>query len=295
MSDYVLSCCSTADMNERFFVERNINTLLFSFTMDGITYPDDFGHSIPFDEFYRRISEGAMPTTSQVNVEEYIANFTPILESGRDILHVTLSSGISGTYNSACVAAEQLREQFPDRRVEIIDSLGASSGYGLLMTLAADLRDKGWSLDDTANWVREHRLNVHHWFFSTDLSSYVRGGRISRTAGFAGTLLNICPLLNMDDEGHLIPRTKLRGKKKAIREIVERMKEHADNGLAYAGKCYISQSACYEDARKVADEVEAAFPNLDGPVVINSIGTTIGAHTGPGTVALFFTGDKRTH
>ena len=282
-------------MSEQFFKDRGINVLLFSYTMDGVTYPDDFGHSIPFDEFYRRIAEGATPTTSQVNVEEYLESFTPYLKEGKDILHVTLSSGISGTYNSACVAAQMLEEQFPGRRVVVVDSLGASSGYGLLMTLAADLRDSGASLEETAQWVMAHRLNVHHWFFSTDLSSYVRGGRISRTAGFAGKLLNICPLLNMDDEGHLIPRTTLRGKKKAIVEIVERMKEHAEGGLNYSGKCYISQSACYEDARKVADEVEAAFPNLDGKVVINSIGTTIGSHTGPGTVALFFVGDVRTH
>ena len=295
MSDFILSCCSTADMSEQFFNDRGINVLLFSYTMDGVTYPDDFGHSIPFDEFYRRIAEGATPTTSQVNVEEYLESFTPYLKEGKDILHVTLSSGISGTYNSACVAAQMLMEQFPGRRVAVVDSLGASSGYGLLMTLAADLRDSGASLEETAQWVTDHRLNVHHWFFSTDLSSYVRGGRISRTAGFAGKLLNICPLLNMDDEGHLIPRTKLRGKKKAIVEIVERMKEHAEGGLNYSGKCYISQSACYEDARKVADEVEAAFPTLDGKVVINSIGTTIGSHTGPGTVALFFVGDVRTH
>lgn len=295
MSDFILSCCSTADMSEQFFKDRGINVLLFSYTMDGVTYPDDFGHSIPFDEFYRRIAEGATPTTSQVNVEEYLESFTPYLKEGKDILHVTLSSGISGTYNSACVAAQMLMEQFPGRRVAVVDSLGASSGYGLLMTLAADLRDSGASLEETAQWVTDHRLNVHHWFFSTDLSSYVRGGRISRTAGFAGKLLNICPLLNMDDEGHLIPRTKLRGKKKAIVEIVERMKEHAEGGLNYSGKCYISQSACYEDARKVADEVEAAFPNLDGKVVTNSIGTTIGSHTGPGTVALFFVGDVRTH
>ncbi len=295
MSDFILSCCSTADMSEQFFKDRGINVLLFSYTMDGVTYPDDFGHSIPFDEFYRRIAEGATPTTSQVNVEEYLESFTPYLKEGKDILHVTLSSGISGTYNSACVAAQMLEEQFPGRRVAVVDSLGASSGYGLLMTLAAGLRDSGASLEETAQWVMAHRLNVHHWFFSTDLSSYVRGGRISRTAGFAGKLLNICPLLNMDDEGHLIPRTKLRGKKKAIVEIVERMKEHAEGGLNYSGKCYISQSACYEDARKVADEVEAAFPNLDGKVVINSIGTTIGSHTGPGTVALFFVGDVRTH
>ena len=216
MSDFILSCCSTADMSEQFFKDRGINVLLFSYTMDGVTYPDDFGHSIPFDEFYRRIAEGATPTTSQVNVEEYLESFTPYLKEGKDILHVTLSSGISGTYNSACVAAQMLEEQFPGRRVAVVDSLGASSGYGLLMTLAADLRDSGASLEETAQWVTDHRLNVHTRYLRVDLSSYVRGGRISRTAGFAGKLLNICPLLNMDDEGHLIPAPSCAAKRRPL-------------------------------------------------------------------------------
>ena len=136
---------------------------------------------------------------------------------------------------------------------------------------------------------------MHHWFFSTDLSFYVRGGRISRAAGLFGSLLNICPLLNMDNFGRLIPRSKLRGKRKAISEIVERMEQHAENGLNYAGKCFISNSACYDDARQVADLVEQRFPHLNGKVLINDIGTTIGSHTGPGTVALFFWGDERVN
>ena len=174
-----------------------------------------------------------------------------------------------------------------------MDSLGASSGYGLFMDKLADLRDSGMGIDQVYAWANDHRLELHHWFFSTDLSFYVKGGRISKPAGWFGTVLKICPLLNMDSLGRLIPRQKLRGKKNAVKEIVNRMEEHAQGGLDYDGKCYISQSACYEDARAVADMVEARFPKLNGRVEIYSVGTTIGSHTGPGTVALFFWGDER--
>lgn len=143
--------------------------------------------------------------------------------------------------------------------------------------------------------MEAHKLNLHHWFFSTDLTSFIRGGRVSKVSGFVGQTLNICPLLNVNDEGKLIPRQKYRGKKQVIRAIVDRMEEHAEGGLQYSGKCFISQSACEEDARRVADMIEERFPNLDGKVMINSIGTVIGSHTGPGTVALFFWGDTRTH
>lgn len=158
------------------------------------------------------------------------------------------------------------------------------------MDKLADLRDSGMGIDQVYAWANDHRLELHHWFFSTDLSFYVKGGRISKPAGWFGTVLKICPLLNMDSLGRLIPRQKLRGKKNAVKEIVDRMEEHAQGGLDYDGKCYISQSACYEDARAVADMVEARFPKLNGRVEIYSVGTTIGSHTGPGTVALFFWG-----
>lgn len=293
MAEFTLTCCSTADMSRKYFEERDISYVCFHFNMDGVEYPDDMGLSMPIDEFYKRIENGAAPTTSQVNVDQYEALFTPILESGRDILHLTLSSGISGTYNSCMIAANELREKFPDRKLIVIDSLAASSGYGLLIDYAADLRDSGMGAEEAAAKLEEAKLYVHHWFFSTDLTSYYRGGRISKTSMVMGNLLNICPLLNVNNEGKLIPRQKYRGKKKVIEEMVKRMEEHAQNGLDYSGKCFISQSACYDDAKKVAALIEQKFPKLNGSVVINDIGTVIGSHTGPGTVALFFWGDKR--
>ncbi len=175
-----------------------------------------------------------------------------------------------------------------------MDSLGASSGYGLLMDKLADLRDEGKSLDEVFRFAEKRRLNVHHWFFSTDLKFYVKGGRISKTAGAIGGVLNICPLLNMDNLGRLIPRYKIRTKRKVIRAIVDKMAEYADHQTDYTGKCYISHSGCYEDAKAVADLVQSRFPYLKEKVEINNVGTTIGSHTGPGTVALFFWGDTRT-
>ncbi|MPN24449.1 Protein DegV [bioreactor metagenome] len=159
--------------------------------------------------------------------------------------------------------------------------------------MLADMRDNGASFGEIHQWAENNKLLIHHWFFSTDLTSYIRGGRISKTAGLFGTILGICPLLNMDAAGHLTPRAKIRPKKNVIREIVEKMKQHANNGMNYSGKCFLSHSACFEDARAVADMVEANFPKLNGKVMINNVGTVIGSHTGPGTVALFFIGDKR--
>ena len=206
----------------------------------------------------------------------------------------SIVTSISGTINSARNAALVVKERFPERNVYIVDSLGASSGYGLLMDTAATKRDEGLSAEELVQWLEENKLKLHHWFFSTDLTSYVRGGRISKTAAVFGGLLEICPLLNMDNLGRLIPRSKIRTKKRVIKEIVSRMEQHAQDGHDYSGKCYISNSACYDDARAVADLVEEKFPKLNGKVEINHVGTTIGSHTGPGTVALFFWGDERT-
>ena len=294
MEKYILSCCSTADLTQEHFHKIGVHYICFHYTLDGKEYPDDLGKSIPFSQFYERMAAGAPTATSQVNVEEYRSYFEGFLKEGLDILHVCLSTGISGSFNSACAARDQLKEDYPDRKIYIVDSLGASSGYGLLMDALAEKRDGGMDIDSLARWTEENRLRVHHWFFSTDLTFYIRGGRISKTSGMIGTLLNICPLLNMDDQGRLIPRYKIRTKKKVIRTIVDKMEENADGGKGYSGKCYISQSACMDDAREVARLVEERFPNLNGKVEINDVGTTIGSHTGPGTVALFFWGGERT-
>lgn len=293
MGNYVLSCCSTADLSKEHFEAIDVKYICFHFELDGTQYEDNLGVSIPFDEFYARMANGSDTKTSQVNAEEFEEYFRSFLEQGLDILHISLSSGISGVINSANIAKETLQEEFPDRKIYVVDSLAASSGYGLLMDKLSELRAQGKTIDEVRDFAEAHKLNLNHWFFTSDLTFFIKGGRVTKTAGFIGNVLNICPLLNVDYEGKLIPRYKIRTKKKVIQAIVDRMEECAEDGLDYSGKCYISQSACYEDARAVADLIEARFPKLDGKVEINHIGTTIGSHTGPGTVALFFWGKKR--
>lgn len=293
MSDYVISCCSTADLSKEHFEKIDVHYCCFHYEMDGVQYLDDLGQSMDFDVFYQRMTDGAMTKTSQINADEYEEYFAQFLSQGKDILHLTLSSGISGTFNSANLAKALLEDKYPDRKIYVIDSLAASSGYGLLIDHLATMRDSGATIDELAAWVEEHKLNLNHWFFSSDLTFFIRGGRISKAAGAVGTVLNICPLMNVDFEGRLIPRYKIRTKKKVIQAIVDKMAEQAEDGTDYSGKCFISHSACEEDAKAVAALVEERFPNLNGRVLINSIGTTIGSHTGPGTVALFFWGQKR--
>lgn len=293
MSNFILSCCSTADLDQEVLNSRDINFICFHFQLDGKDYPDDLGKSIPFKDFYNKMSEGLMTQTSQVTIGEYLEYFEVFLKEGKDVFHVTLSSGLSGTLNSATIARDQLKEKYPERKLYVIDSLAASSGYGLLMYKLADLRDGGMGIDDLYQWTIDHRLECQHWFFSTTLKYFVRGGRISKVSGAIGNALNICPLMNVDYQGKLVVRSKVRGKNGVIKAIVEKMAELASNGTDYNDDCFISNSDCLDDAQAVVDLIEKKFPNMKGKVKIFSIGTTIGSHTGPGTVALFFWGKQR--
>ena len=293
MRQFILTCCSTADMTKEFFDKREIPYICFHFHIGEKEYSDDLGQTIPFGSFYQMSRDGAQPTTSQVNVGEFEAFWEPFLKEGKDILHISLSSGLSGSYNSACTARDDLKAKYPDRKILVADSRGASSGYGLLVDSVADLRDQGMDIEAAYQWTLDNRLKVHHWFFSTDLTSYKRGGRISGTEAMLGTMLGICPLLNMDAPGHLIPRKKIRTKRRVIEELVKMMEQHVQDGKNYSGKCFMCHSDCIDDANKVRDLIEEKWPQLKGKIVINSIGTVIGSHTGPGTVALFFFGDER--
>ena len=291
MGDYVLSCCSTIDLSKEYIESRDIHFLSFHYSLGDKEYVDDLGQTISMQEFYQRMAAGEMTRTSQVNVEEYIDYFEPFLKEGKDILHLTLR--ISGTINSCRIAKEDLEDRYPERKIIVIDSLAASSGYGLLMDKLADLRDQGNSLEEVAAWAEEHKLELNHWFFSSDLTFFIRGGRIKPTAGLVGKVLNICPFMNVDLNGKLVPRQKIRTKKKVIQAMADKCLELIKDGKNYSEKIFMSNSACYEDARKVADLLEAELPAMKGRVEIFDIGTTIGSHTGPGTVALFFWGAKR--
>ena len=293
MPGYVLSCCSTADVTRDWLESRKIAYLYFNYYLDGKVCKDDFGATNSPAELYAKMLAGADAKTSQISAGDYIAHFEKYLAQGLDVVHLTLSSGISGTYNSACAARDQLAEKYPERQVYVVDSLAASSGYGLLMDRLAELRDAGMGAAELAAWAEEHKGEVQHWFFSSDLTFFIRGGRISKAAGLVGGMLKICPVMDVAPDGSLAVKEKIRTKAKAEKRVVEKMEELAEGGLDYSGKCYISQSECLEDAREVAALVEQRFPKLDGKVEIFPIGTTIGVHTGPGTVALFFWGKKR--
>lgn len=293
MPGYVLSCCSTADVTRDWLESREIAYIYFNYYLDGKVCKDDFGVTNPPAQLYSKMLAGADAKTSQISAGDYMSHFEKYLAQGLDVVHLTLSSGISGTYNSACAARDQLAERYPDRRVYVVDSLAASSGYGLLMDRLAELRDAGMGAAELAAWAEEHKREVQHWFFSSDLTFFIRGGRISKAAGLVGGMLKICPVMDVAPDGSLAVKEKIRTKAKAEKRVVEKMEELAEGGLDYSGKCYISQSECLSDARDVAALVEQRFPKLNGKVEIFPIGATIGVHTGPGTVALFFWGKPR--
>ncbi|MDO4619521.1 MAG: DegV family protein [Lachnospiraceae bacterium] len=291
---YIISCCSTVDLTEEQLKELDLEYICFHYELDGVSYLDDLGKTRSYEDFYSAMANGAETKTSQINPDEFKEYFKRFMEAGKDVLHLSLSSGISGVVNSARIAAAELAEEYPERKILVVDSLAASSGYGLLMERLSALRAEGMGLEELYEWTEANKLRLRHWFFSTDLTFYIKGGRVSKTAGFVGTVLNICPLLDVNVDGKLIPRANIRTKKKVIREIVGKMTAQAEGREHYKDKVFISQSACFKDAQAVADLIEEKFPEMDGKVVINSIGTTIGAHTGPGTVALFYWGDERT-
>ena len=293
MKEYLITTSSTVDISRKFLEEKNIPFVKFHFEIDGKEYFDDIWQSMSYDEFYKKIKNGSSTKTSQVNVNEYIEFFTPYLEKGLDILHIELSSGISGSYNSLRVAKDELMKKYPNSKLLIIDSLAASSGFGLLVDTMVEMKENGSTIEEVRDWVEENKLSMHHWFFSTNLEHYFKGGRISKTAFIVGNLLSIFPILNVSNEGKLVVRKKVHGKKNLFKEMLKKMEENALDGLDYSGKCFMCQSFIEEDSKLLAKMIEDKFPKLRGKVVINNIGTTIGSHTGCGTVAVFFYGKKR--
>lgn len=295
MKDYKITCCSTCDLTVGHLASLGVAFAKYHYILDGVDHKDDLFVSSTPEQFYGAIAAGALPTTAQVTPEELIELWSPILADGYDILHIEFSSGLSGGYQSALTAQEEIKKHYPNRKVVVVDSLAASSGYGLLVDKAAELKAGGMGLEELAAWLEENKLRLRHWFFSTNLQHFKRGGRISGPAAAIGTLLKICPVMDVNCQGKLIIRKKVAGKKKAIKELYDQMLAQAEGGTNYSGKCYICNSLVMDDAKELAALVEESFTKLNGRVEIESIGTVIGSHTGPGTVALFFfSKDKRT-
>lgn len=294
MADFILSCSSTVDLTTEYMEQRDIKYICFSFALDGVEYPHDFGKTMPVSEFYEKMKNGAEPTTSQVNVSRYVEYFENLIKEGKPILHIDFSSGMSGSYNSALIAKQEILDKYPDAQIYIIDSLGGATGQGMYVSIIADRRDEGMSLEDIVEYAERLKHKIHYWFFATDLSNFIRGGRISPAAGWVGTILKICPLLRLNDEGKIVPTEKCRGKIKAMQALVDRMVQNADGGFEYDNKCFISHAACLDDAKKVAAMIEEKFPKLKGKTEIYDIGPIIGSHTGAGAIGLFFVGADRT-
>lgn len=290
MGTYRIVTDSTTDLTPELIQELDVQVIPLCYIMEGKTYHNIPGGGEMTDrEFYAKLRAGSMSTTTQVNSEEFLRVFTPLLEAGQDVLYIGFSSGLSGTYQSAALAGEELKQRFPGRRLEVFDSRCASMGEGLLVYHAAKLQQAGKSLDEVLSWLKENVLNLCHWFTVDDLNHLKRGGRVSTATALVGTMLGIKPVLHVDNEGHLIPVSKVRGRKQSLDALVRRME---DTALDPAGQMvFISHGDCLEDARYVERQIREKLGVRQ--VELGFIGPVIGAHSGPGTVALFFLGKER--
>ncbi len=289
MDDFKIITNTTADLPLDYVKENNLGLMVFNYTIKGETYSR--GHELDWREFYGMMREGHMPTTSQVNPEECRAYFEEYLEENKQLLYLCFSSGLSGTYNNACMAAGMLMEERPDCKITVIDSKCASMGEGLLVHKALMQQKAGKSMDETAAWLEENIPHLVHIFTVDDLNHLYRGGRVSRTAAVIGTVVGIKPILHVDNDGHLIPIQKVRGRKKSLHALVDYMEGKMGSYRDANDIVFISHGDALEDAEAVRDEVKARF-GIDC-FLVNHIGPTIGAHSGPGTIALFFMGESR--
>lgn len=289
MRDYIITTDNTTDLPEEYIQEHGLGMLSLTYMIDGETY--NRKHELPYKEFYKKMRAGSMPTTSQVNPEEAKEELREFLEDGKDIIHIAFSSGLSGSYNSARIAAEELREEMPDRKITVIDSLCASLGEGLLVHKALQLKAQGMEYEELVKWLEDHKLNVVHNFTVDDLFHLYRGGRVSKAAAVLGTMIHLKPVLHVDSEGHLIPVAKVRGRKKSLAALVENMEKQIGSYRDKNDIVFISHGDCIEDADYVKSLIEEKFGIQ--AFLINPVGPTIGAHSGPGTLALFYMGDVR--
>ena len=289
MSEYVITTDNNSDLPEKYLKDHGVGCMYLSYSMDGKNYTHE--NFLPEHEFYEAMRNGSMPTTAQVNPENAKALLEPYLKEGKDILHIAFSSGLSGTYNSSRIAAEELMEEYPDRKIIVVDSLSASLGQGLLVWLAQQKKELGQTLEDVADWVEKNKLKMVHLFTVDDLNHLYRGGRVSRTTAIVGSMLNIKPVLHVDNEGKLTAIGKVRGRKKALQELIKLMDEKIGIFGADCDTIFISHGDCEQDAQYVAAKVKEKY-NIKN-IIINQVGATIGAHSGPGTMALFFVGDVR--
>ncbi|HIR76707.1 MAG TPA: DegV family protein [Candidatus Choladousia intestinipullorum] len=289
MGDYLITTDNMTDFPEEYIKEHDLPMMSLTYFLDGVMYTAE--NSLSSEEFYKKMREGCMPTTSQVNPEEAKEKLLQFLQLNKNIIHIAFSSGLSGTCNSVRIAAQELSEEIPDCRITVVDSLAASLGEGLLVHKALEKQKAGLSYDEMVNWLEENKLRICHNFTVDDLFHLYRGGRVSKAAAVLGTMINLKPVLHVDDEGHLIPLSKVRGRKKSLNTLVDNMEKQMGSYREENDIVFISHGDCYEDALYVQEQVKKRF-GIER-FLINPVGPTIGAHSGPGTLALFFMGEKR--
>lgn len=287
MREFVITADSTVDLPKEWLEEKGVQILSLSYIIDGETYSDMNGLS--HKEFFARIKSGSMPTTSQINPDEAKAAFEKIIKEGKDILHLGFSSGLSGSYNSERIASEDLKEEYPEAEVRVIDTLCASMGQGLLLYKALELKEQGKSLSEIADWIEENKLHICHNVTVDDLYHLHRGGRVSKATAIVGTMVKIKPIIHMSNEGKLAVIGKERGRKKSMAVLLDKMEKQMqgyENNVVM-----ITHGDCEEDAEYVASQIRERF-GIDN-IIINGIGSVIGSHTGAGVIAVFFMGNER--
>lgn len=287
---YRITTDSTSDLPLSFLKERDIPCIGLGFMLEGKEYTEGPDVEMSLPEFYNKLRAGVPATTMQVNSFAFTAFVEPLLAAGEDVLHVAFSSGLSGTYASCESAAKELREKYPERQLVVVDTLAASLGEGLLVYYADENRRAGMSLADNARWLEEHKLNLCHWFTVDDLMHLHRGGRVSKASAILGSLVGIKPILHVDNDGHLILVSKARGRQGSLEAMLKRMKETVWDNVGDQ-TIFISHGDCEDDAKKLQAMIEKEWGCKT--FLINYVGTVIGSHSGPGTLALFFLGDHR--
>ena len=289
MQKFTITTENTADLPLQYYKDNDIEYMYLPCTMNDKIYRKE--NALSDEEFYKIMREGAMPTTSQINAEDAKAVWEPMIKDGQAVLHLSFSSGLSGTYNSCRLAAEELHEEYPDCKLIVIDSVCASLGQGMFVDKAVQMRSEGKSFEETATYLEANKLNFCHVFTVDDLNHLHRGGRVSKVAAVIGTMINLKPILHVNDEGKLIAVNKVRGRKKSLLALLDMMKEKTENYQGEEGKVFISHGDALEDAQFLAKNVKDKLGREVS--IINPVGATIGAHAGPGTIALFFMGTPR--
>lgn len=291
MAEYIISTDTSCDFPLEYVKQHQLPLVTLFYSIDGVTGENGCPSSDVLKNFYDKMRAGSMTKTQQASIEDTEKVFREILKEGKDILHIAFSSGLSGTANAARLAAENMMEEFPGRKIIVIDSLCASLGQGLLVDYALKLQQQGKTMEETAKWLEDHIQNICHLFTVEDLKYLQRGGRISKTTALVGTMIGIKPVLHVDPEGKLVSISKVRGRKQSIPALVNKMEENIGKYRGEKQPIFISHGDCIEDANYLAELVKERFGYDE--FLINDVGPTIGAHSGPGTLALFFMGETR--